>query len=210
MFKNWGFLLGEMWGLLLLAALLGLFVGWLIWGRRSRVEVDSGEVDRLRASLDACRQEHNAKDAELARLHDANSALTAQASAVQVAWDEAEQQRIETEVAEIDMSEDYDGDGILEGKNEGTKPQTLAAARGGVADDLKLIKGVGPKMEALCNRLGFYHFDQIANWTRDEVAWVDANLEGFKGRVSRDNWVDQAKILAAGGETEFSKRNKDA
>ena len=65
---------------------------------------------------------------------------------------------------------------------------------------------MGPKLEQLCNELGFYHYDQIANWTEDEVAWVDENLTGFKGRVSRDNWVDQAKILAAGGETEFSAR----
>lgn len=88
----------------------------------------------------------------------------------------------------------------------GTRPAALAAARGGVADDLKRIKGIGPKMEKLCNSLGFYHFDQIAAWTGDEVAWVDQNLEGFKGRVTRDEWVAQAKLLATGAETEFSKR----
>jgi predicted flap endonuclease-1-like 5' DNA nuclease len=54
--------------------------------------------------------------------------------------------------------------------------------------------------------MGFYHFDQIAAWTADEVAWVNANLQGFKGRVSRDEWVAQAKLLASGAETEFSKR----
>lgn len=101
---------------------------------------------------------------------------------------------------------DYDGDGVIEGKNEGTRPAALDGPRGGKADNLKEIKGVGPKMEKLCNSLGFYHFDQIAAWTPDEVAWVDANLEGFKGRVTRDTWVAQAKILAAGGETEFSKK----
>ena len=63
-------------------------------------------------------------------------------------------------------------------------------------------------VEALLHRLGFYHFDQIANWTADEVAWVDQNLEGFRGRVSRDGWVAQARTLAAGGETEFSTRVK--
>jgi NADH-quinone oxidoreductase subunit E len=90
----------------------------------------------------------------------------------------------------------------------GTKPKALDAARDTGADNLKKIKGVGPKLEALLNRLGFFHFDQIAEWTGDEVAWVDQNLEGFKGRVSRDEWVAQAKILASGGETEFSKRAK--
>ncbi|CUH62041.1 hypothetical protein PM03_02180 [Thalassobacter stenotrophicus] len=91
-------------------------------------------------------------------------------------------------------------------EGEGTKPAALAAARAGGADDLKRIKGVGPKLEQTCNSLGFYHFDQIAAWTADEVAWVDQNLVGFKGRVSRDDWVAQAKLLASGGETEFSKK----
>ncbi|MEM8753238.1 MAG: endonuclease [Pseudomonadota bacterium] len=88
----------------------------------------------------------------------------------------------------------------------GVRPAALTAARAGGADDLKKIKGVGPKLEELLNSLGFYHFDQIAGWTADEVAWVDENLEGFKGRVSRDEWVAQAKLLAEGGETEFSKK----
>ena len=86
------------------------------------------------------------------------------------------------------------------------KPKALKAARGGKADNLKEIKGVGPKLEALLHSLGFFHFDQIAAWTDAELAWVDDNLEGFKGRASRDEWVAQAKVLAAGGETEFSKR----
>ena len=54
----------------------------------------------------------------------------------------------------------------------GTRPEALDAPREGGADDLKKIKGVGPKLEELCNSLGFYHYDQIANWTPDEVAWV--------------------------------------
>ena len=90
----------------------------------------------------------------------------------------------------------------------GAKPATLAAAREGKADDLKMIKGVGPKLEALLNSMGFFHFDQIAAWTEAELAWVDENLEGFKGRASRDEWVAQAKLLAGGAETEFSARAK--
>jgi predicted flap endonuclease-1-like 5' DNA nuclease len=101
---------------------------------------------------------------------------------------------------------DYDGDGKLEGTDEGKKPETLTEAREGGPDNLKEIKGVGPKLEQLLHSMGFYHFDQIANWTAEEEAWVNANLVGFKGRVSRDEWVKQAKILAAGGDTEFSKR----
>jgi NADH-quinone oxidoreductase subunit E len=95
-----------------------------------------------------------------------------------------------------------------EAASEGKKPKTMKAARKGGPDDLKMIKGVGPKLEALLHKLGFFHFDQVAAWTSEEVSWVDQNIEGFKGRVSRDDWVAQAKILADGGETEFSARNK--
>ncbi|MEM1345605.1 MAG: NADH:ubiquinone oxidoreductase [Pseudomonadota bacterium] len=78
----------------------------------------------------------------------------------------------------------------------GEKPLTLDAPRDEAPDDLQQIKGIGPKLEELCHRLGFYHFDQIAAWTEAEVAWVDSNLEGFSGRVTRDDWVAQAKRLA--------------
>jgi predicted flap endonuclease-1-like 5' DNA nuclease len=194
MFREWGFLISEMVVLILLAALLGLFVGWLIWGRR-KVVVDTSEADRLRRELDACKAKDADKDARIAALEaDVSSAQVQSAETVQA-----------EEVQPTDAI-DYDGDGVIEGENEGVKPATLDAARGGVADDLKQIKGIGPKMEKMCNALGFFHFDQIAAWTPDEEAWVNANLEGFKGRVSRDEWIAQAKLLAAGGETEFSKR----
>ena len=90
----------------------------------------------------------------------------------------------------------------------GKKPRALKAPRKRGADDLKMIKGVGPKLEKLLNSMGFFHYDQVSKWTAAEIAWVDENLEGFKGRVSRDGWVAQAVSLATGAETEFSKRAK--
>ena len=90
--------------------------------------------------------------------------------------------------------------------NLGKRPEGRDAPREGGPDDLKKIKGVGQKLEKLLHSLGFYHFDQIAGWTAEEIAWVDQNLEGFKGRVTRDNWVAQARVLAEGGETDFSER----
>lgn len=86
------------------------------------------------------------------------------------------------------------------------KPATLDAPREGGADNLKRIRGVGPKLEDMLHSLGFYHFDQIAAWTPEELAWVDSHLEGFNGRATRDEWAPQAKALAAGEETEFSRR----
>lgn len=87
------------------------------------------------------------------------------------------------------------------------QPQVLDAPRGGTADDLKLLKGVGPKLETTLNELGIYHYDQIAAWTAAEVAWVDSRLK-FKGRIERDGWIEQAGKLAAGEETEFAQRAK--
>ena len=85
-------------------------------------------------------------------------------------------------------------------------PQFLSAARDGGPDDLKQIKGVGPKLEKTLHGMGIFHFDQISTWGPKEQAWIDDNLEGFKGRATRDNWVEQAKVLADGGTTEFSKK----
>ncbi len=78
------------------------------------------------------------------------------------------------------------------------EPETLSAPRG-TPDDLKRISGVGPKLEGVLNDLGFYHFWQIAAWGPGEVAWVDSRLK-FKGRIERDNWIDQAAEFAKEGD----------
>lgn len=72
-------------------------------------------------------------------------------------------------------------------------------------DDLKKISGVGPKLEEKLNALGITTFSEIAKFTKKRIEEVDTELN-FKGRIERDDWKAQAKILAAGGETEFSKK----
>ncbi|GAB2182869.1 NADH-quinone oxidoreductase subunit E [Roseibium sp. LAB1] len=105
--------------------------------------------------------------------------------------------------AEVEVARTADTSGS--GNVQENEPELLKAARGGKPDDLKKLKGVGPKLEATLNELGFFHFDQVASWGPQEVAWVDSRLK-FKGRIERDGWIEQAKVLASGGETEFSKR----
>lgn len=65
-------------------------------------------------------------------------------------------------------------------------------------DDLLRLKGVGPKLKALLIELGVTRYAQIAGWTDADLATIDAKLGNFKGRPVRDQWVDQAKYLAAG------------
>lgn len=63
------------------------------------------------------------------------------------------------------------------------------------ADDLKLVSGVGPKLEQVLNGLGVWTFAQVAGWTPEEIAWVDDYL-AFSGRIERDGWLKQAAALA--------------
>lgn len=197
MFHKWGFLLTEIWVLLALAALIGLLAGWIIWGRRS-VAVDTAEADRLRADLATCTARGRDLSDKLAGLEaDLAAARAAEAAAkvgaaVTSAAAPSPLAAMAAPVKPVAVAAAPEVPALA------AKPQGLTAARDGKADDLKLIKGIGPKLELLCHSLGFYHFDQIANWTAAEIAWVDDNLEGFKGRVTRDAWVAQARDLAAG------------
>lgn len=182
------YLLTQMFLYLLVAFLLGLLLGWLIW--RYSDNANSGEMDalkaendRLKADLDACGQRSAALQAEADGLRGEVASLQSEANAAAAAA-AAMPAAVAAEPAETVAVEE-------------SKPEGLSGPRGGVADDLQRINGVGPKMEGLLHSLGYYHFDQIANWTTSEVAWVDNNLEGFKGRVTRDSWQDQAKVLAA-------------
>jgi large subunit ribosomal protein L20 len=77
----------------------------------------------------------------------------------------------------------------------GTKPITTNEPKHS-SDDLQLIKGVGKVLEATLNRLGICTFEQIASWNKDNIAWVNEYI-AFTGRIERENWVAQAKILAS-------------
>ncbi|MEO0999220.1 MAG: hypothetical protein AAFW69_01240 [Pseudomonadota bacterium] len=83
---------------------------------------------------------------------------------------------------------------IVEAAIEG-RPAKLYKKKPSKADDLKLLKGVGPKLEQELNALGIYTFDQIAGMTEANLAWVDGMMESFKGRAFRDNWVAQAQEM---------------
>ncbi|SFP70517.1 NADH-quinone oxidoreductase subunit E [Tranquillimonas alkanivorans] len=83
-----------------------------------------------------------------------------------------------------------------------TKPATLDAPRGGKADDLQQLRGVGPKVATQLNELGIYHFDQLAALNAEELAWLDDQLGSFRGRAIRDDWVGQANEIVTQRKTE--------
>ncbi len=75
----------------------------------------------------------------------------------------------------------------------------------GAADDLLKIKGIGPKLNSMLNGLGVTRFDQIANWSAGDVDKVDDHLGEFKDRIGREEWIPQAKLLAAGNHSEWER-----
>ncbi|TIT84813.1 MAG: NADH-quinone oxidoreductase subunit E, partial [Mesorhizobium sp.] len=82
------------------------------------------------------------------------------------------------------------------------KNRPAGIARPATVDDLKLISGVGPKIEGVLHSLGIYTFAQVSAWRKAEREWVDGYLN-FRGRIERDDWAKQAKALAKGGVAEY-------
>lgn len=73
-------------------------------------------------------------------------------------------------------------------------------------DDLTRIKGLGPKLATILAEQGITSFDQIAGWSEADIARVDASLGRFEGRITRDNWVEQARMLSAGDMTAYEAK----
>ncbi|MDC1435537.1 hypothetical protein N8197_01630, partial [bacterium] len=138
MFEGWMFLVTEIWVLLVLAGLLGLFCGWIIWG--------FGKKGRALNPEDAA-----------------------------VAGKTLPPLEPQAEPGPPALPPGFDLDNT--------------------PDDLRRIRGIGPKIEAQCHRLGIYSYAQIAAWTAEDIAHIDAQLRGFEGRASRDDWVSEAKAL---------------
>ena len=86
---------------------------------------------------------------------------------------------------------------ILSARREGDEANLLTHAAFGRGDDLEEIVGVGPMLAELLHDVGVFYFWQMAESTDEEVDYVDDKLLHFKGRIQRDNWVGQARELAA-------------
>ena len=198
------YLLFQMALYMLATLLLGFVLGWYIWGNlfeegnvlgklgfvptdRDSRSADDGQLAKLRADNSRLQDELAQLNANRARLENdldscrsVRSDLEAKLSSLQSSAPMAAAEQKRSSVVTL----------------VGSKPEGLRAPRAGKADDLKKIKGIGPKLEKMLHGMGFYHFDQIAGWGQSELAWVDENLEGFKGRASRDAWIEQARKLS--------------
>lgn len=225
-----GYLLTQMFIYVLGAFLLGLLLGWIIWGRRQfavqaeldaeRLELDGlrQERDGLQRELDAARRDRGAPRTEL-------DAALRERDALQAELDAARRDKgvplAEVDALRAQLDACSNARRTLERQiamvNAAPPPSSPPMARIAdapaappppprrVIDDLKKISGIGRVNEAKLKELGVTSFAQIAAWTpEDEARYGD--LLAFEGRIEREEWVRQAKVLAHGGATEFSQR----
>jgi predicted flap endonuclease-1-like 5' DNA nuclease len=185
-----GYLLTQMFLYMLGAFLLGLFLGWIIWSRRNRVD-NSGEIDNVRAQLVQSGREREALRLERDRLKADLDACAAARRDLEARL--AEMRTIPAPVAPPAPVR------LVE------TPPPPPAPRAPVKDDLKRIRGIGRVNEARLNDMGITSFAQISAWSPADEARIGDLLQ-FEGRIEREEWVAQAKILATGKDTEFSKR----
>ncbi len=203
------YLLFQMFLYMLVTLLLGLFLGWLLWrkgygdvilrtlGIQPAADLAVASSDQT-AGLTALREENSRLASELSTANASRSRLQNDLDDCRSAQSAAPAVSSPAALASSVVAASPAAAAVASkpAASAGTKPKGLSGARGGKADDLKRIKGIGPKLEKMLHGMGFYHFDQIAAWGASDLAWVDENLEGFKGRASRDNWIPQAKKLA--------------
>lgn len=146
---------------------------------------------------EANRQAHNASAALAAELNDTLKRIDGSEVPVTTPW----LGKLKTNAKGAKSSATDSSTGIAP-----KQPRLLKVARKAGADDLGLIKGIGPKLKALLNAAGIFHFDQISKWTAENVAWADAHFPGFKGCASRDAWPEQADALGAQSKTKTQTR----
>lgn len=215
---------------MLLAFVVGILVGWFIWGRL-RGELDSlrGDLDRTRSERDRLRADSDRLKGELdacgraradleSRLRDGPSAKTGADKAATP----APTALMSTPATATSAAKAAPAKSAAAKKPAATKTAAKAAApkkaaapaarkaaapqaAAGKADNLRRLIGIGPVNERLLKGLGVTTYAQIAAWTDAEVKRVEEVLN-FDGRIAREKWIEQAKLLAAGDETEFARQ----
>ncbi len=186
-------LIGYYWICLLLAFLIGLTTAWWVWGSRGSA-LDEPIVwpqDGLRHS---------------------GALVTfvppAVAEPENSTSDEAEQQQETPMLLVSPLSSDSEPAPSLAEEEPAPFARHITAPQPihDTPDDLTIINGIGPQLNTLLSSLGISRFDQIANWSPEDIERIDSHLGVFRGRIVRDDWPAQARLLAAGDMATFWER----
>ncbi|MBA1140812.1 proton-conducting membrane transporter [Mesorhizobium neociceri] len=229
---------------IVLAFLVGVLVGWFIWGRlrgeldslrgdldRTRSERDRlrADADRLTGELDACgktradlerrlretstpsaKPSTSAPAALVSTSATAKSAPAAKpaAPAKPAAAKPAAAKPAATKSAAAKPAASKPAAAKAAPKVAASKPAAApkkAAPADGKADNLRRLIGIGPVNDKLLKGLGVTTYAQIAAWSAADVKRIEDTLN-FDGRIAREKWIEQAKLLAAGDEKEFARQ----
>ena len=199
-------LITEMLLYLALAAILGLVLGYLIWGwgaasrlaearalgaETARNPVDAGAALRERLQeCEAVRQRQSDEIQDLTeQLAEAQAAVTGAPETVLGDGSDTDLPSEQEPALEVPQVTDETS------RAAAATPRGLLTERPQAVDDLKRIKGVGKVMEGVLNAKGIYLFRQLAALDAREIAWVNEAIEAFPGRIERDRWVEQAQEL---------------
>lgn len=207
---------------LILAALLGWLIGYLmgkaICKKRAKHNNDDSNIFNVDSSSRLDIENSNKRTDLKSKINGVNNSPDfnvnnrVDKSTSRLMPDENKVNKSTTRLMPDENKIDRTTDGLKSNVNKiaeedelGTQPLLLTEPRNGKKDNLQLIKGVGSILEGVLNDIGIYHFDQIANLNSSEIKWLDRSI-AFPGRIERERWVDQAKILAAGKRTVFAQR----
>ena len=195
------------WPLLVLALLVGLAIAWWLFVGTRRTTVtrdeDTGEAGdtgakRNQALIDAPAAaaseiaQDSAHGEEMAEVSPGPTSAAANSNATAHAGEQADAEAGAPGSAREALQEMRDA-----------PPPPAEPAPSGDGDDLTRIKGLGPKLKATLAELGVTRFDQIAGWSEADIDRVDAQLGRFQGRIRRDDWVEQARLLGSGDEAGY-------
>ncbi|MFC4294356.1 hypothetical protein ACFO0A_04705 [Novosphingobium tardum] len=189
------------WIAFVIVLLLGVAVAWWVWGRRPAERVRAHTPDVLTPG--AAPAQRNNELLEMPPASASPDTVLAPASAPAMAG--IEQVIAAAAAQEVNDASAASAPAAADAPVPPANRPGIAPASG-APDDLTRIKGVGPKLNALLGELGVTRFDQIAGWKDADVAIVDPYLGAFKGRIVRDNWVDQCGYLARGDTAGFESK----
>ena len=224
-------LIAENWLLLLVALIIGLATAYWVWGQTAarrgddRFDADDGLLERAGAAVPASAVTDERAEVRARDLPEGDHVVVEPAGdgvLVTPVEDEAAPRpdplvsAPARETADLEPATDVIAPApVRESRADAVVPSARPAGTPNIApaegppDNLRLIKGIGPKLAALLTELGVTRFDQIAAWREAEIAEVDPYLDSFSGRITRDAWIDQAKYLArddiAGFEAKYGK-----
>ena len=198
------------------ALLIGLLVAWWVFARGSKdagrrehrpdvLDEGAERAHRNQALIDAPPAAAAVQPAPAAGAMAGIGEVVAVAAQDEVEQDAARRDMEETVEAreEAGLEDDAAPEVVPPADTPAPVPETAAAEEG---DDLRRIKGVGPKLVALLHSLGVTRYAQIAAWSTEDLARIDAQLGAFQGRPQRDNWIEQARLLESGDRASYEAK----